>query len=119
MHKNVWTLTIAQAFMMSLNSLNVFAGGLIGKNIAPSEKLATLPVASIIVGTAVATKIGNGHADILQCRSLVYREVSFQKGDRCDFDGSRQIRVINRGGVIRNNRVTCLELSCQQWRDCG
>ena len=55
MHKNVWTLTIAQAFMMSLNSLNVFAGGLIGNKIAPSEKLATLPVASIIVGTAVAT----------------------------------------------------------------
>ncbi len=55
MHKNVWTLTIAQAFMMSLNSLNVFAGGLIGNKLAPSEKLATLPVATIIVGTALAT----------------------------------------------------------------
>ncbi|WP_462253259.1 MFS transporter [Ekhidna sp.] len=55
MHKNVWTLTIAQAFIMSVNSLNVFAGGLIGNKIAPSEKLATLPVASIIVGTALAT----------------------------------------------------------------
>lgn len=41
--------------MMSLNSLNVFAGGLIGNKIAPSEKLATLPVATIIVGTALAT----------------------------------------------------------------
>lgn len=55
MHKNVWTLTIAQAFMMSLNSLNVFAGGIIGNRIAPSSNLATLPVASIIVGTALAT----------------------------------------------------------------
>lgn len=55
MHRNVWILTIAQAFMMSMNSLNVFVGGLIGTQIAPSEKLATLPVASIVVGTALAT----------------------------------------------------------------
>lgn len=55
MHRNVWILTIAQAFMMSMNSLNVFVGGLIGTLIAPSEKLATLPVASIVVGTALAT----------------------------------------------------------------
>lgn len=55
MHRNVWVLTLAQAFMMSVNSLNVFIGGLVGNAIAPSSKLATLPVASIIVGTAVAT----------------------------------------------------------------
>lgn len=55
MHRNVWILTIAQAFMMSMNSLNVFVGGLVGTLIAPSEKLATLPVASIVVGTALAT----------------------------------------------------------------
>jgi MFS family permease len=55
MHKNVWILTLAQAFMMSLNSLNVFVGGLVGSRIAPSEKLATMPVASIVVGTALAT----------------------------------------------------------------
>lgn len=55
MHKNVWVLTLAQAFMMSANSLNVFVGGIIGNQIAPSEKLSTLPVASIIVGTALAT----------------------------------------------------------------
>lgn len=55
MHRNVWILTIAQAFLMSLNSLNVFVGGLVGNRIAPSERLATLPVASIVVGTALAT----------------------------------------------------------------
>ncbi|MEP0367576.1 MAG: MFS transporter [Cyclobacteriaceae bacterium] len=55
MHKNVWILTIAQAFIMSLNSLHVFVGGLVGNKIAPSEKLATIPVASIVVGTALAT----------------------------------------------------------------
>ncbi len=55
MHKNVWILTLAQMFMMSMNSLHVFVGGLVGNRIAPSEKLATLPVASIVVGTALAT----------------------------------------------------------------
>ncbi|MEO9872266.1 MFS transporter [Ekhidna sp.] len=55
MHKNVWILTLAQAFMMCVNSMNVFVGGLIGNQLAPSAKLATLPVASIVVGTAVFT----------------------------------------------------------------
>lgn len=41
--------------MMSINSLNVFVGGLVGNRIAPSERLSTLPVASIVVGTALAT----------------------------------------------------------------
>lgn len=55
MHKNVWILTIAQALMMSLNSLNVFVGSLVGSRIAPSEKLATIPIASVILGTALST----------------------------------------------------------------
>lgn len=55
MHRNVWVLTIAQSFMMSMNSLHVFVGGLVGSKLAPSEKLATIPVASIVVGTAIAT----------------------------------------------------------------
>jgi MFS family permease len=55
MHKNVWILTLAQMFMMSMNSLHVLVGGLVGDRIASSEKLATLPVASIMVGTAMAT----------------------------------------------------------------
>lgn len=55
MHKNVWILTTAQAFMMSLNSLNVFVGGLVGSRLAPTERWATLPVASIVVGMALAT----------------------------------------------------------------
>lgn len=55
MHKNVWVLTLAQSFMMSINTLNVFVGGIIGGQMAPIEKLATLPVASTIVGTAMST----------------------------------------------------------------
>ena len=51
--KNVWLLTISQALMLSVSSLVVFVGGLVGAQLAPFENLATLPVASIVVGTAV------------------------------------------------------------------
>jgi len=49
---NVWLLTISQALVMSVASLNVFIGGLVGTKLAPIANLATLPVASITVGTA-------------------------------------------------------------------
>jgi MFS family permease len=55
MHKNVWILTVAQALMMSMNSLNIFVGGLVGSELAPTERLTTLPVASTVVGTALST----------------------------------------------------------------
>ncbi len=51
---NVWILTISQALMLSVSSLVVFVGGLVGSQLAPVENLATLPVASIVVGTALA-----------------------------------------------------------------
>ncbi|NQU88608.1 MAG: MFS transporter [Mariniphaga sp.] len=51
--RNVWLLTIAQALLLSVSSTVVFVGGLIGSKLAPLENLATLPVASIVVGTAV------------------------------------------------------------------
>ena len=49
---NVWLLTVAQALMMSAGSLVVLVGGLVWAKIAHLENLATLPVASLIVGTA-------------------------------------------------------------------
>ena len=49
---NVWLLTLTQALMMSVGSLVVLVGGLVGAKIAPLENLATLPVASLVVGTA-------------------------------------------------------------------
>ncbi len=52
--RNVWLLAIAQSLMMSVSSLVVFAGGLIGTKIAPTEKLSTLPIACMIIGTAIA-----------------------------------------------------------------
>ncbi|WP_167618892.1 MFS transporter [Maribellus sediminis] len=50
--RNVWILAISQALLLSVSSLVVFVGGLVGTNLAPVENLATLPVASIVVGTA-------------------------------------------------------------------
>ena len=51
--RNVWILTIAQALILSVSSMVVFVGGLVGSKLAPMENLATLPVASIVIGTAV------------------------------------------------------------------
>lgn len=52
--RNVWLLTISQALMLSVSSMVVFVGGLVGSQLAPVANLATLPVASTVVGTAVA-----------------------------------------------------------------
>lgn len=54
MTKNVWTLMLAQAFAMCCAPLVVFAGGLIGKQLATDSSLATLPVAAMVLGTAIA-----------------------------------------------------------------
>ena len=51
--KNVWILTISQALILSVSSMVVFVGGLVGAQLTPVENLATLPVASTVVGTAV------------------------------------------------------------------
>ncbi|HNP06596.1 MAG TPA: MFS transporter [Cyclobacteriaceae bacterium] len=52
--RNVWLLTIAQSLMMAVSSMVVFAGGLIGTKLAPFDKLSTLPIACMVVGTASA-----------------------------------------------------------------
>lgn len=52
--RNVWLLTLAQCLMMSVSSLVVFAGGLIGSQLAPVAKLSTLPIACMVIGTAIA-----------------------------------------------------------------
>ncbi|MGE0590073.1 MAG: MFS transporter [Cyclobacteriaceae bacterium] len=52
--RNVWLLVAAQSLIMSVTSLVVFAGGLIGTRLAPVEKLATLPVACMVIGTALS-----------------------------------------------------------------
>ena len=54
MTQNVWILMLAQAFAMCAAPLVVFAGGLIGKQLASESSLATLPLAAMVFGTALA-----------------------------------------------------------------
>ncbi|WOT05753.1 MFS transporter [Shewanella youngdeokensis] len=51
---NVWLLMFAQAFAMSATPMMMLLGGIIGAEIAPLPELATLPIASMVVGVALA-----------------------------------------------------------------
>jgi MFS family permease len=51
----VWRLTVAYALMMAGTSLMVLLAGIIGTTFAPSPKLATLPIALVVVGLALST----------------------------------------------------------------
>ncbi len=53
--KNIWLLIICQTLAVSSISLLIFVGGLLGAKIATDPKLATLPLALMIIGTACAT----------------------------------------------------------------
>ncbi len=52
--KNVWLLAISSAFFMSVPVVMVFVGGIIGNSLTHVKDLSTLPVAIIVVGTALA-----------------------------------------------------------------
>lgn len=54
LNKNVWYLMLAGAFGLCIAPMVVFIGGLIGTELAPQEELATLPVAAIVIGTALS-----------------------------------------------------------------
>jgi len=49
---NVWLLASAYALITSVGAVVVFVGGLVGAELAPIENLATLPVATLTIGTA-------------------------------------------------------------------
>jgi MFS family permease len=53
--RNVIILGIAQALGASGASLVVLVGGLLGLQLAPTPSLATMPVATLVVGTALST----------------------------------------------------------------
>jgi len=57
--KNIWLLFVAQPLAMSATSLMVFAGGILGTHIAPSDEMATLPLSVLIVGVALAVMPGS------------------------------------------------------------
>ena len=54
MPANVWLLTLLQALVMCVGTMMVLSGGVIGAQLSPSSALATLPLASMIVGIACA-----------------------------------------------------------------
>jgi len=51
--RNVWVLMLAGSLGMCIAPMIVFIGGIVGASLAPEASLATLPVAAIVVGTAV------------------------------------------------------------------
>ena len=53
--RNVWTLTVAQAFAGCSTSMLVAFGGIIGATLAPNPSIATLPWSITTVGMAVAS----------------------------------------------------------------
>jgi MFS family permease len=53
--RTVWLLAGCQALAMSAGGMMILVGGLLAARIAPSPKLATLPLAAIIVATAIST----------------------------------------------------------------
>lgn len=53
--RNIYIMTIVMAISMSSASLMLLIGGLLATHIAPSERLATLPLALMVVGTALTT----------------------------------------------------------------
>ncbi|MBW3695795.1 MFS transporter [Vibrio sp. T187] len=55
MNKNVWMLSLCQALLMTGNILLISVIGLIGKQIAPSQSMITLPVALQFLGLMAAT----------------------------------------------------------------
>ena len=54
MSLNVWVLALAGALGMCVAPMVVFIGGIVGVQLAPDPTLATLPVAALVIGTALA-----------------------------------------------------------------
>jgi len=54
MNRQIWILAIAGALGLSVAPIVVFIGGIVGVALAPRVELATLPVAFMVVGTAIS-----------------------------------------------------------------
>ncbi|OPX56445.1 Predicted arabinose efflux permease, MFS family [Oceanospirillum multiglobuliferum] len=53
--RNIILLSLASALAMSVAPALIFIGGLIGTELAPQAHLATLPIAFMVIGTALST----------------------------------------------------------------
>ena len=69
--KNVWILAISLALFMSLSVFMLFVGGIVGNTLATSKSLSTLPVATIVVGTALSI------VPVIRLMSMFGRKKSF------------------------------------------
>lgn len=54
MHRQVFVLATAQALFQTVSVLVMTVGGLAGAHISSRPELATVPIASMFMGTAVA-----------------------------------------------------------------
>ena len=55
LNRNIAVLTIAQAASVTGTTSLITLGGIVGRDLAPSPALATLPISMLVVGTAAAT----------------------------------------------------------------
>lgn len=53
--KNIWVLALSQSLAMTCAPFMILVGGLLGADLAPDPKWATLPLALIILGSACTT----------------------------------------------------------------
>lgn len=53
--RNVLILAISQALMLSAAVLAMTIGAILGAMLAPDKGLATLPIAALVIGTAIAS----------------------------------------------------------------
>ena len=57
-NRNLWLLTLSQVFGFTSATVNVFLSGIIGSQLVSIKTLATLPVALLVIGTAICTVFG-------------------------------------------------------------
>ncbi|RKF21575.1 MFS transporter [Alginatibacterium sediminis] len=79
---NVWLLMLCAACAMSAAPLVVFSGGIVGNALAPSSALASLPIASMVVGTAIAV------IPVSLLMGVIGRKLAFMLGSGISIAGS-------------------------------
>ena len=68
---NVWVLNLSNALAASIMTLMILVGSLVGAELAPAAKWATLPIALTVIGTAASILPATG------CMQLLGRKYAF------------------------------------------
>jgi len=74
MNRNLWLLTVCQAFFLVNNVIFIAVNGLVGLSLAPLGWMATLPVTGYVVGAALSAM------PVSRLQARVGRKRSFQAG---------------------------------------